>query len=103
MAVLLDQSIGEIPAIRYIGYMDLLKEPKDGGDAILLDELKGCIDGKRAVTPENLCGWYTCYSMEPDGREDWFLREDTIAGVTTCPEAVGCYFRGDDRIMEEFH
>ena len=41
--------------------------------------------------------------MEPDGREDWFLREDTIAGVTTCPEAVGCYFRGDDRIMEEFH
>ena len=103
MAVLLDQAIGEIPAIRYIGYMDLLKEPKDGGDAILLDELKGCIDGKRAVTPENLCGWYTCYSMEPDGREDWFLREDTIAGVTTCPEAVGCYFRGDDRIMEEFH
>lgn len=46
MAVLLDQAIGEIPAIRYIGYMDLLKEPKDGGDAILLDELKGCIDGK---------------------------------------------------------
>ncbi|MFR6332030.1 MAG: hypothetical protein ACLUOI_26660, partial [Eisenbergiella sp.] len=60
MAVLLDQAIGEIPAIRYIGYIDLLKEPKDGGDAILLDELKGCIDGKRAVTPENLCGWYTC-------------------------------------------
>lgn len=101
-AILLDQAIGEIPAIRYVGYMDLIEEPKEG-DPIRLDHLKEYIEDKGAVTAAELCGWYTCYTMEPSEKEEWFLREDTFAGVTTCPEVVRDYLSGDDRIMEDFH
>ncbi len=50
MAVLLDQVIGEIAAIRYIGYMDLLDAPGDG-EHIGLGELPEYL--KTRIDPED--------------------------------------------------
>ena len=103
MTVLLDQAIGEIPAIRYIGYMDLLEEPGQG-EEFCLDELMEYISRDRElVTADELCTWYSAYEMTPSGEEDWSLREDVFAGVTSCLPIPRAYYQGDDEIMEDFH
>lgn len=107
MGILLDQAIGEIAAIRYVGYMDLLEEPQDGAD-IPLDELLGFIRGtlekeSSPVTADNLCEWYSAYEMKPQEGDDWVLRKDVYVGVTACIPVVNAYYRADDSVMEDFH
>ena len=109
LSVLLDQAIGEISAIGYVGYLELLDAPRDEPH-ILMSELaeyigthtdpqrKGC-----PLTAEELCEWYTAYRQEPSGEEKWRLREDVYAGATCCIPLVSRYYRGDDSVMEDFH
>lgn len=109
MAVLLDQILGEAAAMRYIGYMDLLEAPQEG-DHICLDSLREYIEEKIALgsdphetTADELCEYYTAYTMEPSDGEDWYLRQDVFAGVTTCYPLLKEYYEGEERIMDCFH
>ena len=99
MSVLLDQAIGEIPAIRYVGYMDLLEAPQEGEDICLEDLLEYIKKDRETVTADQMCHWYSAYEMKPSEEEEWDLREDVYAGVTTCLPVVSAYYRGDDGIM----
>ncbi|WP_455649971.1 hypothetical protein [Enterocloster citroniae] len=103
MTVLLDQAIGEIPAIRYIGYMDLLEEPGQGEEFCLNELMEYISRDRELVTADELCTWYSAYEMTPSGEEDWSLREDVFAGVTSCLPIPRAYYQGDDEIMEDFH
>lgn len=103
MSVLLDQAIGEIPAIRYVGYMNLLEAPQEGEDICLEDLLEYIKKDRETVTADQMCHWYSAYEMKPSEKEEWDLREDVYAGVTTCLPVVSAYYRGDDGIMEDFH
>lgn len=109
MAILLDQAIGELPAMRYVDYMDLLDAPGEG-DSIKLDQLAGYIQEKidpegwaKASDPETACQRYTAYQMEPSRAEDQYLREDVFVGVTTCPPLINAYYRGEEALMDDFH
>ncbi len=109
MAILLDQAIGEIGAIRYAGYLELVSRPQEGS-AIRLDELGAYIVEKtdperqnRPISAGELCQWYTAYQHEPSKEKDWGLRDDVFAGSTCCVPIVGSYYRGDDTVMEDFH
>ena len=109
MTILLDQAIGELPAIRYVDYMDLLDAPKEG-DSIAPDQLAGYIEGEidpegwaSASDPETACQRYTAYQIQPSQEEDQYLREDVFVGVTTCPPLINTYYRGEDSLMDNFH
>lgn len=108
-AILLDQAIGEISSIRYVGYLEVVGEPQDG-TPIRLDELAAYIGEhtdpereNRPITAEELCQWYSAYQMKPSEDENWYLREDIFAGATCCIPIVQGYYRGDDTVMEDFH
>ncbi len=109
MAILLDQAIGEIGAIRYVGYLELVSRPQEG-ENICLDELDSYIGKEidperqnRPITADELCQWYTAYQQEPSKEEDWELRDDVFAGSTCCVPLVGRFLRGEDTVMEDFH
>lgn len=102
MYVLLDQAIGELSAIRYVRDMKLLETPLEGED-ISLDSLQEyLLKNRKPVAADDLCQWYSAYKMQPSEKEDWDLREDVIAGVTTCFPVISAYYREEDSIMEEF-
>lgn len=106
MAILLDQAIGEIAAIRYVGYMDLLEAPQEGDD-LRLSELADYISSSdesrsSSVTAEELCEWYSGYQMTPQ-EEEWIPRGDVFTGVTKCINIVRAYYRADDAVMDDFH
>lgn len=103
MAVLLDQAIGEIQAIRYVGYMDLLEAPKEGEKICLADLLEYMKKDREPATAEQMCQWYCAYEMTPSEEEEWDLRQDVYAGVTSCVPMINAYYRGDDAVMEDFH
>lgn len=109
LAILLDQAIGEISAIGYVEYLELLDVPRDG-EYIRLSELaeyiRTQIDPQRKgvpLTADELCQWYTAYSQKPTEEEDYIPREDIFAGATCCLPLVSSYYRGDDAAMEDFH
>ena len=80
-----------------------MEEPGQG-EEFCLDELMEYISRDRElVTADELCTWYSAYEMTPSGEEDWSLREDVFAGVTSCLPIPRAYYQGDDEIMEDFH
>lgn len=102
MYVLLDQAIGELSAIRYVRDMKLLETPLEGED-ISLDSLQEyLLKDRKPVAADDICQWYSAYKMQPAEEENWDLREDVIAGVTTCFPVISAYYREEDSIMEEF-
>ena len=102
MSVLLDQAIGEIQAIRYVGYMELLETPGEEEKICLVDLLDYIKKDRELVTAEQVCQWYSAYEMTPP-QEEWNLRQDVYVGVTACLPVINAYYRGDDTVMEDFH
>lgn len=103
MEILLDQSIGEVSSILHIGWLDLLKEPKNEA-GMSLDQLADYIQEQIDPDPgpENLCERYMGYQMEPkDLTQEWELREDVFVGNTACPQLINSYFQEDDSIVNE--
>ena len=106
---LLDQALGELAAMRYVDYLDVLEAPAEG-ESIPLSALADFV--AREVDPE---GWpqandpemagarYTAYRGEPCQEEDWELRRDVYAGVTCCVPLLKGYFQGDDYYMDCLH
>lgn len=109
MTILLDQNMGELAAMRYIGYLDMLEEPREG-EALSPEELSDHI--RASIDPENFdactsgeknCEWYTAYQMKPVQEEQRFLRRDVYVGMTSCMPLLAEYYRGEDHCMEDFH
>lgn len=109
LSILLDQALGELAAMRYVGYLDILDTP-EAGEYVTLDKLAGFVTEKinpfgweRADDPEAACERYTAYKGKPSQEEDWALRQDVFAGVTCCVPLINAYFQGDDYYMDRLH
>ena len=107
--ILLDQSLGELAAMRYVYYLDILDAPAEGA-ARTLDQLADFVATEvdpegwpRANDPELAGQRYTAYKGKPSEAEDWPLRADVYVGVTCCVPLLKGYFQGDDYYMDRLH
>ena len=107
--ILLDQSLGELAAMRYVDYLDILEAPAEGL-SMTLDQLADFVAAEvdpegwpQANDPELAGERYTAYGGKPSQEEDWPLRADVYAGVTCCVPLLKGYFQRDDRCMDQLH
>ena len=109
MCILLDQALGELAAMRYVDYLDILEVP-EGGESIPLSELAGFVASEvdpegwlQAGDPGLACQRYTAYEGKPSEEENWALRQDIYVGVTCCIPIINAYFQGEDYYMDRLH
>ena len=107
--ILLDQSLGELAAMRYVDYLDILDAPAEGA-SMTLDQLADFVAAEvdpegwpQANDPELAGERYTAYEGKPSEQEDWPLRADVYVGVTCCVPLLNGYFQQDDRCMDRLH
>ncbi|MCI8422847.1 MAG: hypothetical protein HFF50_04835 [Lawsonibacter sp.] len=107
--ILLDQALGELAAMRYVDYLDVLDAPA-AGESMGLDRLAAFLENEvdpegwpRANDPEQAGERYTAYEGKPSQEEDWPLRADVYVGVTCCIPLLKCYFQRDDYYMDRLH
>ena len=107
--ILLDQSLGELAAMRYVDYLDILEAPAEGL-SMTLDQLADFVAAEvdpegwsQANDPELAGQRYTAYGGKPSETEDWPLRADVYVGVTCCVPLLNGYFQRDDRCMDQLH
>ena len=107
--ILLDQSLGELAAMRYVDYLDILDTPAEGA-AMTLDQLADFVAAEvdpegwpQANDPELAGERYTAYEGKPSEEEEWPLRADVYVGVTCCVPLLKGYFQGDDYYMDRLH
>lgn len=102
--IFLDQFIGELYTMEYIGYIDFLEEPKEKKQ-VKITGLKAIID--KAIYNndwpkfENPCEIYSGYRMEPNENEGWKLREDIFSGYTSCTPLLSDYYNGEGKRYNE--
>lgn len=103
---LTDNVLGEMPAMRYIDYFDVVKECREE-PSILLDELPKALTDMGldlSITPEAyLENSYTGYKMEPNEDSDADWRLDVIAGSTSCPALIHEYLKNESSSMDALH
>lgn len=109
LSILLDQALGELAAMRYVDYLDILDAP-EAGECVTLDKLTDFVTEKidprgweRCDDPEAACERYTAYKGTPSQEEDWALRQDVFAGMTCCVPLINAYFQGDSYYMDRLH
>ena len=104
LSTLVDQVLGEIPAMALIRGFDISDTPLDGEDMLLE---RFCPPGYSrmgfevpASAGDYLDSAYAVYQMEPeqDPEADWRL--DTVSGSTRLPVLVGDYLRAESDTMD---
>lgn len=108
MYIMLDNVIGEIAAMRYIGGVELLEKPL-GGENFNLNQLPEYLnrtfsgqDGD-IMDAEKYCESYTVYETEPSEEEDADVRMDVYIGGTNCPTLINQYWNNTVDTMNEYH
>ncbi|MFV0418450.1 MAG: hypothetical protein ACK5KT_06945 [Dysgonomonas sp.] len=103
--IYIDQFIGELYTMEYIGYVDFVQKKKNNDTPIKISELKSFIDNtiKNNNWPEfeNPYEIYNGYRMEPNKEENWKLREDIFSGYTSCSPILDAYYNEDNQYFEE--
>ena len=109
VSILLDQALGELAAMRYVDYLDIMDVPIEEA-CISLDQLADYVATEidpqgwgRSGDPEAACERYTAYEGKPSEEEDWPLRQDVYVGVTCCVPLINAYFQGDSYYMDRLH
>ncbi len=109
LCILLDQALGELAAMRYVDYLDILDAP-EAGESIRLDRLADYVAAEidpegwaYSDDPERVCERYIAYRGEPSREEHWPLRMDVYAGVTRCLPILRGYFQEDTYWMDCLH
>lgn len=102
--IYMDQYIGELYTMEYIGYIDFLEQQTDK-PSVKMPELKSVID--KAIEEnnwplyDNPCEIYSGYRMEPNEGEGWTLREDVMSGYTSCTTILNDYYNGKTDHFDE--
>lgn len=98
--IFLDQFIGELYTMEYIGYIDFTENKLDK-KAISIEELQPMIDDNIENNGwpkfENPTEIYSGYRMEPNENEGWTLREDIFSGYTSCTPLLNEYYNGESQ------
>lgn len=106
VSVLLDQAIGEIPAMKYIAYLDILEKSLEN-ETVRLNDLNNYL--QQQVTkeqleawdePESICERYTVYELESQDSDE--ARSDIFVGSTCCPRIVNAYLSDNSYYEEMF-
>ena len=107
--ILLDQSLGELAAMRYVDSLDILDAPAEGA-SMTLDQLADFVAAEvdpegwpQANDPELAGERYTAYEGKPSEQEEWPLRADVYVGVTCCVPLLNEYFQQDGYYMDRLH
>lgn len=102
--VYLDQFIGEVYTMEYIGYIDFVDETLDK-KSILISTLKSLID--KAIESnswprfDNPYEVYSGYRIDPNEKEGWKLREDIFSGYSSCTPILNEYYSGKSESFDE--
>ena len=103
--IFLDQFIGELYTMEYIGYIDFVENEIEA-ESVSLAKLKELIDKtaeeKEWPKYENPYDIYSSYQMEPTEKEEWSLREDIYIGYTACIPLLNAFYRGESEMFEKF-
>lgn len=102
--IYLDQFIGELYTMEYIGYIDFVEE-KQNKRSSKISDFRSFID--KAIKDhgwpnfDNPCEIYSGYRMEPNQEEGWKLREDIFSGYTSCTPLLDDYYNGENKRSDE--
>ncbi len=102
--IYLDQYVGELYTMEYIGYVDFVESTLDK-DAVLISGLLPVID--KAIEDRqwpkfnNPTEIYSGYRMEPKENENWTLREDVFSGYTSCTPLLNEFYNGTSDRFDE--
>ncbi|NDW17856.1 hypothetical protein D0T53_02855 [Dysgonomonas sp. 216] len=103
--IFLDQFIGELYTMEYIGYIDFTDEELNG-NVVSLSDFKNLIvkiaDEKEWPKYENPYDVYSSYKMKPTEKKEWSLREDVMIGYTACIPMLNAFFNGDNDFFNKF-
>ncbi len=108
MYIMLDNVIGEVAAMRYIGRVELSEEPLDG-ETFSLEKLPEYLDQKfsgqdgEIMDADKYCERYTVYEMKPSEEEDADVRMDIYVGGTNCPALNNQYWNNDADTVNAYH
>ncbi|NDV77724.1 hypothetical protein [Dysgonomonas sp. 511] len=102
--IYMDQFIGELYSMEYIGYIDFVENKLDKPSTNMVG-LKGVIDkaieDNKWTKYENPTEIYSTYRLEPSEEEDWTLREDIFSGYTSCIPLINDFYNGENRRVDE--
>jgi len=102
--IYLDQFVGELYTMEYIGYIDFIEEKQDK-PSVKISELKPVVDNKIENDGwprfDNPCEIYSGYRMEPTEDEGWTLREDIFSGYTSCTPLLNDFYGGKSDHFDE--
>ncbi|WP_029906195.1 hypothetical protein [Prevotella sp. 10(H)] len=102
--IYLDQFIGELYTMEYIGFIDFIGEEQKG-KPINIAEFKSFIDDTIKTCSwskfENPCEIYSGYRMEVNNKEGWKLREDIFSGYTSCMPLLNDFYNGKSHCFDE--
>lgn len=105
LLIFLDQFIGEIYSMEYVGLIDFIEKPfeVEGISAVQLKkEIDAAIAKYEWFNPDNIAEKCTGYQMEPSKAKDWQLREDIYIGYSSCFPVLNAFYNHDSELFETF-
>lgn len=103
--IFLDQFIGELYTMEYIGTIDFLEKPIDR-QTTPVGELKTLIDKnieeEKWFPAESIIEKCSGYQMKPSEAKDWQLREDIFIGYTACIPVLNAFYNQTDELFNRF-
>lgn len=103
--IFLDQFIGELYTMEYIGRIDFVEKPLDQ-PATSVSNLKALIDENieknKWFPAESIIEKCSGYQMQPSEAKDWQLREDIFIGYTACIPVLNAFYNQTDELFNRF-
>jgi len=103
--IFLDQFIGELYTMEYIGYIDFVDTELDLPQ-IVAPEFKSLIETiveeNKWTTLDNPYELFMGYQLEPKEEDGWQLREDVYIGMTSCALVINKFLQADRSLYDEF-
>lgn len=103
--IFLDQYIGELYTMEYIGYIDFV-EAEQVLPEVSIADFKDLIDKivkeNEWATLDNPYELFSGYQLEPTEEDGWQLREDVYIGMTSCIPVINKFLQHDSSLSEEF-
>lgn len=103
--IFLDQFIGELYTMEYIGTINFLEKPLNK-PAIPIGELKALIDKNieenKWFPADSIIEKCSGYQMQASEAKDWQLREDIFIGYTACIPVLNAFYNQTDELFKQF-
>lgn len=103
--IFLDQFIGELYTMEYIGSIDFIEKPLNQ-TAIYIGDLKALIDKNieenKWFPADSIIENWSNYDMQPSDAKDWQLREDIFVGCSACIPVLSAFYNQSDELFNRF-